>query len=77
MPTIADLFKSEATDAATGVGKPELDVFNTPAAQTAIKSSVGLMAQSYNETTLATLHSELMGSSCSVAEPSTLQMASG
>src|ERR1035437_2723838 len=58
-PVIADLFKSEATDAAAGVGKPELDVFNTPAAQTAIKSSVGLMAQSYNETTLATLTEKL------------------
>lgn len=59
-PILSNLSKAEAIAAANLIDKPEAaDVFDTPEHKAALDKSIQLMSQSYNETTLAALKTQL------------------
>jgi HK97 family phage portal protein len=57
-PIFETLFDRQARDAAVEIGKPELNPFNDTA-RAAVKRSVQMMSESYNQTTLTTLESHI------------------
>jgi HK97 family phage portal protein len=58
-PAITSLYESEGKVAATEIGKPSLNPLSDVAARVALHESIGKMARSYEETTLATLESKI------------------
>ena len=58
-PTIETLYEHEGKIAATEIGKPELNPLSDAAARNALHDSISRMAESYQQTTLATLESKI------------------
>lgn len=57
-PIMETLFENQARAAAADIGKPDLNPFNDTT-RAAVKRSVQLMSESYNQTTLASLESHI------------------
>jgi HK97 family phage portal protein len=58
-PILTELYKKEGEIAAAAFGKPGIDITEVPAAKTALDERIALLAQSYNETTMAQLKDKL------------------
>jgi HK97 family phage portal protein len=58
-PALTKLYQDEAAVAAAELGKPGLTPLSDIAAQEALHKSISMMAESYNETTLATLEEKI------------------